>query len=93
MHWIIKLFDSDNNTQEIVLIDIKKEILYNCLSNDTPHVLLLKSILEYDDRKDQGGFQGDDDPQTSRDSNEPCTYTHYQHISSHSNSITCCDHR
>ena len=69
--WIIKLFDSDNDTQETVLIDIDKEISDNRLSDDMAYVLSLKSVLEHDDGNGPGEFQGGDDPQTSGDSNKP----------------------
>ena len=68
--WVIKLFDSNRNMQETVLIDIDKEISNNRLSNDIAYVLSLKSVLEHDDGNDQGGFQGDGNPQTSGNSSK-----------------------
>ena len=66
--WVIKRFDSINNTQQTVLIDIDKEISDNHLSDDVAYVLSLKSVLEHDDGTDQR-FQDNDDLQTPGGSN------------------------
>ena len=68
--WVIKLFDSDRNVQETVLIDVHTEHSDHYQSQDLAYVLSLKSVLKHNDDGQEVLDVGEDDPQVSGNSNE-----------------------